>query len=42
MGRSALVHLTYTERGEDLHVISLREGTQNEARNYFRILPQQS
>jgi len=39
--RGRVIHLTYTERGEDLHVISLREATQYEARYYFRILSQQ-
>jgi uncharacterized DUF497 family protein len=31
-----VVHMTYTERGEDLHVISLREATRHEARSYFK------
>lgn len=30
-----VVHMTYTERGEDLHVISLRKATKHEARHYF-------
>ena len=30
-----VVHLTYTERGDDLHVISLRKATKHETRNYF-------
>lgn len=30
-----VVHLTYTERGDDLHVISLRKATKHEARYYF-------
>jgi uncharacterized DUF497 family protein len=30
-----VVHMTYTERGEDLRVISLREATKHEARYYF-------
>lgn len=30
-----VVHMTYTERGEDLHVISLRKATRHEARYYF-------
>lgn len=34
--RDRVVHMTYTERGEDLHVISLREATQHEARYYFK------
>jgi len=34
-----VVHMTYTERGEDdLHVISLREATKHEARYYFQVL----
>lgn len=36
-----VVRLTYTERGEDLHVISLREATQHEARYYFQALSPQ-
>lgn len=28
------VHMTYTERGENLHVISLREATPHEIRRY--------
>lgn len=34
--RNRIVHMTYTERGEDLHVISLREATRHEARYYFK------
>ncbi len=30
-----VVHMTYTERGDDLHVISLRKATRHEARYYF-------
>ena len=30
-----VVHMTYTERGEDLHIISLRKATKHEARYYF-------
>ena len=30
-----VVHITYTERGDDLHVISLRKATKHEARYYF-------
>jgi uncharacterized protein len=37
-----VIHMTYTERGEDLHVISLREATKHEARNYFKVLSQES
>lgn len=33
-----IVHLTYTERGESLHVISLREATRHETRAYFQAL----
>lgn len=33
-----VVHLTYTERGENLNVISLREATKHEARHYFKVL----
>ena len=31
-----VVHMTYTERGEVLHVISLRRATKYEARDYFK------
>lgn len=35
-----VVHLTYTERGDDCHVISLRKATKHETRDYFsRIHP---
>lgn len=38
-----VVHMTYTDRGEDdLHVISLREATRNEARSYFEALSHQA
>jgi uncharacterized DUF497 family protein len=30
-----VVNMTYTERGDDLHVISLRKATKHEARYYF-------
>ena len=33
-----VVHMTYTERGEDLHVISLREATKHEVRYYFKAI----
>lgn len=33
-----VVHMTYTERSEDLHVISLREATKHEARYYFKVV----
>lgn len=36
--RGQLVHLTYTERGEALQVISLRKATPHEARNYRKAL----
>lgn len=39
--RDRVVHMTYTERGEDLHVISLREATKHEARYYFRVVSQE-
>ena len=38
-----VVHLTYTERGEDdLHVISLREATKHETRYYFEAVSQET
>jgi uncharacterized DUF497 family protein len=30
-----VVHMTYTERGDDLHVISFRKATKHEARYYI-------
>ena len=30
-----VISMTYTERGDDLHVISLRKATKHEARDYF-------
>lgn len=33
-----VVHMTYTERGDDLHVISLREATKHETRAFFEAL----
>ena len=30
-----VVHMAYTERGENLHAISLRKATKHEARHYF-------
>lgn len=33
-----VVHMTYTERGENLHVISLREATKYETGYYFKVL----
>jgi uncharacterized protein len=33
-----VVHMTYTERNDDVHVISLRKATTHEARNYFKIV----
>jgi uncharacterized protein len=36
--RGQVVHMTYTERGEDIHVISLREATKHEARYYFKTI----
>jgi uncharacterized protein len=37
-----VVHMTYTERSESLHVISLREATRHEAKQYFRALSHHS
>ena len=37
-----VVHMTYTERGESLHVISLREATRHETKQYFRALSHHS
>jgi len=37
-----VVHMTYTERGETLRVISLREATKHEARYYFQAVSQES
>jgi uncharacterized DUF497 family protein len=39
--KARVVHMTYTERGDDLHVISLREATKHEARYYFKVLSQE-
>jgi uncharacterized protein len=36
--RDQMVHMTYTEHGEDFQVISLREATRHEARYYFKVL----
>lgn len=36
-----VVHMTYTERGEELHVLSLREATKHEARYYFEVVSEQ-
>lgn len=36
-----VVHMTYTERGEELHVFSLREATKYEARYYFEVVSDQ-
>ncbi len=33
--RGEVVHMTYCERGEALHVISLRRATRHESRSYF-------
>lgn len=30
-----VIHMTYTERGDDCHVISLRKATRHETRDYF-------
>ncbi len=40
--RGQVVHLTYTERGEDMHVISLREATKHETRHYFKAISDHS
>ncbi|MFM9968422.1 MAG: BrnT family toxin [Burkholderiales bacterium] len=32
---SKVIHMTYTERGDDFHAISLRKATKHEAREYF-------
>ena len=37
-----IVHMTYTERREDLYVISLREATRHEARYYFETVSRPS
>lgn len=37
-----IVHMTYTERGECMLVISLREATRHEARQYLKALSRQS
>lgn len=34
----ALVHVTYTERGDDLHVISLRRAEKHEIRRYAQAI----
>lgn len=31
-----VVHMTYTERGDDFHVISIREAEKHEIRHYFQ------
>ncbi|MCB1036341.1 MAG: BrnT family toxin [Acidobacteria bacterium] len=36
--RGRVVHMTYTERGDGLRVISLRRATRHEARIYFEVL----
>ena len=33
-----VVHITYTERGDDLHVISLRKAKKHEIRRYQKAL----
>ena len=37
--RGSVVHMTYTERGGDLHIISLRKATPHEIRRFARWLP---
>ena len=34
-----VVHMTYTEREDDFHVISLREAEKHEARKFFKEIP---
>ncbi len=36
--RGGIVHMTYTEREDEVHVISLREATPYETRSYFASL----
>jgi uncharacterized protein len=38
--RGRVVHMTYTEREDDFHVISLREAEKHEARKFFKEIPQ--
>ena len=33
-----IVHLTYTERGEDFHVISLRKAEKHEVKKYIKAI----
>ncbi len=33
-----VVHMTYTERGDDLHVLSLRKAKKHEIRRYQKAL----
>jgi len=40
--RDRVVHMTYTERGENLRVVSLREATKHEARHYFKAISHES
>lgn len=35
---SQVVHMTYTERGDDFQVISLREATKHETRAFFQAI----
>jgi uncharacterized DUF497 family protein len=37
-----VVHLTYTDRGDDMRVISLREATKHEARYYFQAISEEA
>ena len=37
--RGVLVHMTYTERATDFHVISLREAERNEFKRYAKEYP---
>lgn len=37
-GKPTSAAMTYTERGEELHLISLREATKHEVRYYFKAI----
>jgi uncharacterized DUF497 family protein len=37
-----VVHMTYTERGEDLHVITLRKAEKHEIRRYLKTFSKNS
>jgi uncharacterized DUF497 family protein len=40
--RGTVVFMTYTERGDDLHLISLRKATSHEIRRFARWISRQS